>query len=145
MPHACMYHAPPAPCCLHHWLPSAHEYEYTRCASPIDGMQVALAVGLLIVGTVLLFTGVGLYFSSNPQAHGQYVCAPFISVGPLQGNVLPSAGLQVTVTLPMHLPAGTPLIIVGSLTFLPGFYYSRIAYLAWRGYRGYSLNLIPDF
>lgn len=37
-----------------------------------------------------------------------------------------------------------PMLIIGCIAFLPGFYHSRIAYLAWRGYRGYSMNMIPD-
>eukprot|EP00051_Salpingoeca_urceolata_P032805 m.17516 g.17516 ORF g.17516 m.17516 type:complete len:124 (-) comp5477_c0_seq1:91-462(-) len=37
------------------------------------------------------------------------------------------------------------LVIVGSLTFIPGSYHTWIAYKAWRGDRGYSFNDIPDF
>lgn len=29
--------------------------------------------------------------------------------------------------------------------FIPGFYHVRIAYYAWKGYRGYSFEDIPDF
>lgn len=36
------------------------------------------------------------------------------------------------------------LLVLGSITFLPGFYHTRIAYLAWKGVSGYSLNDIPD-
>ena len=38
-----------------------------------------------------------------------------------------------------------PLLILGSLMFIPGFYHVRIAYYAWKGYRGYSFEDIPDF
>ncbi|MEW5299914.1 MAG: hypothetical protein WDW38_002735 [Sanguina aurantia] len=75
-------------------------------ASPKPWKKISLAVALLVGGSVLLFTGVGLYVTGRP-------------------NVL-------------------PMLILGSLAFLPGFYYSRIAYLAWKGYHGYSLDLIPD-
>ena len=37
-----------------------------------------------------------------------------------------------------------PMLIIGSLVTCPGLYYSTIAFLAWRGARGYSLDLIPD-
>ncbi|XP_068745362.1 transmembrane protein 230-like [Montipora capricornis] len=38
-----------------------------------------------------------------------------------------------------------PLLILGSLMFIPGFYHVRIAYYAWKGYRGYSFEDIPNF
>ncbi|KFQ16736.1 PREDICTED: transmembrane protein 230 [Merops nubicus] len=38
-----------------------------------------------------------------------------------------------------------PVLIIGTLVFLPGFYHLRIAYCASRGYRGYSYDDIPDF
>lgn len=38
-----------------------------------------------------------------------------------------------------------PVLILGVLTFIPGFYHVRIAYYAWMGYRGYSFDDIPDF
>uniref|UniRef100_A0A8C6LUK9 Transmembrane protein 230 n=4 Tax=Nothobranchius TaxID=28779 RepID=A0A8C6LUK9_NOTFU len=38
-----------------------------------------------------------------------------------------------------------PIIIIGLLVFLPGFYHLRIAYYAAKGYRGYSYDDIPDF
>lgn len=39
---------------------------------------------------------------------------------------------------------GYGLIFLGCLTFLPGFYESRIAYYTWRGTPGYSYNMIPN-
>ncbi|KAK1800675.1 hypothetical protein P4O66_005880 [Electrophorus voltai] len=38
-----------------------------------------------------------------------------------------------------------PVLIIGVLIFLPGFYHLRIAYYASKGYRGYSYDDIPDF
>ncbi|XP_075711457.1 transmembrane protein 230 [Rhinoderma darwinii] len=40
---------------------------------------------------------------------------------------------------------GIPVLIIGVLVFLPGFYHLRIAYYASKGYRGYSYDDIPDF
>ncbi|CAF0825320.1 unnamed protein product [Adineta ricciae] len=37
-----------------------------------------------------------------------------------------------------------PLIVVGSLVFLPGFYHLRIAYWAWKGDKNFSFADIPD-
>ncbi|ONK70573.1 uncharacterized protein A4U43_C05F35100 [Asparagus officinalis] len=33
--------------------------------------------------------------------------------------------------------------VLGSLMFLPGFYYTRIAYYAYKGYKGFSFSNIP--
>ncbi|KAJ1060823.1 hypothetical protein K5549_020571, partial [Capra hircus] len=38
-----------------------------------------------------------------------------------------------------------PILIIGILVFLPGFYYQCIAYYASKSYWGYSYNDIPDF
>ncbi|EOY03547.1 Uncharacterized protein TCM_018661 isoform 1 [Theobroma cacao] len=37
------------------------------------------------------------------------------------------------------------LLILGILTFLPGFYETRIAYYSWRGAEGYRFASIPDY
>ncbi|CAF1062498.1 unnamed protein product [Rotaria sordida] len=37
-----------------------------------------------------------------------------------------------------------PLILVGTLIFLPGFYHLRIAYWAWKGDQNFSFADIPD-
>ena len=39
---------------------------------------------------------------------------------------------------------GTPMIIVGSICFLPGFYIVRIAYYSWKGDYGYTYHDIPS-
>ncbi|KAK2840982.1 hypothetical protein Q7C36_012561 [Tachysurus vachellii] len=44
-----------------------------------------------------------------------------------------------------HLERTIPVLIIGILVFLPGFYHLRIAYYAYKGYRGYSYDDIPDF
>ncbi|KAA8535698.1 hypothetical protein F0562_030701 [Nyssa sinensis] len=33
--------------------------------------------------------------------------------------------------------------ILGGVLFIPGFYYTRIAYYAYKGYKGFSFNNIP--
>ena len=37
-----------------------------------------------------------------------------------------------------------PLILIGTLVFLPGFYHLRIAYWAWKGDKNFSFSDIPD-
>ncbi|KAG3270781.1 hypothetical protein H1C71_023481, partial [Ictidomys tridecemlineatus] len=38
-----------------------------------------------------------------------------------------------------------PVLIIGILVFLPGFYHLHIAYYSFKGYQGYSYDDIPDF
>lgn len=38
-----------------------------------------------------------------------------------------------------------PVLIIGLLTFIPGFYHVRIAYYAYKKYEGYSYGDIPDY
>ena len=41
--------------------------------------------------------------------------------------------------------SATPFLILGAITFIPGFYHVRIAYYAFRGYKGYSFYDIPHY
>ena len=38
----------------------------------------------------------------------------------------------------------TPMLIIGSICFVPGFYMVRIAYHAWKGQYGFSYDDIPS-
>ncbi|CAN1748185.1 Transmembrane protein 230 [Linum perenne] len=40
---------------------------------------------------------------------------------------------------------GYGLLALGFLTFLPGFYETRLAYYSWRGAKGYRFASIPDY
>eukprot|EP00698_Gefionella_okellyi_P021955 TRINITY_DN720_c0_g2_i2.p1 TRINITY_DN720_c0_g2~~TRINITY_DN720_c0_g2_i2.p1 ORF type:complete len:111 (-),score=7.55 TRINITY_DN720_c0_g2_i2:265-555(-) len=40
---------------------------------------------------------------------------------------------------------GYALVVLGSITFIPGAYHVRIAYYAWKGYKGYEYSAIPKF
>ncbi|KAF8105740.1 hypothetical protein N665_0157s0303 [Sinapis alba] len=40
---------------------------------------------------------------------------------------------------------GYALLVLGILTFLPGFYETRIAYYSWRGAEGYRFAAIPSY
>ncbi|XP_013606374.1 PREDICTED: transmembrane protein 230-like [Brassica oleracea var. oleracea] len=39
---------------------------------------------------------------------------------------------------------GVFFIVFGCLVFIPGFYYTRIAYYAYKGYKGFSFSSIPS-
>ncbi|KAL7846945.1 hypothetical protein SRHO_G00219250 [Serrasalmus rhombeus] len=56
------------------------------------------------------------------------------------GSLLLAGSIEVT-----HRDRTIPVLIIGILIFLPGFYHLRIAYYASKGYRGYSYDDIPDF
>ncbi|CAF4593438.1 unnamed protein product [Rotaria sp. Silwood1] len=43
-----------------------------------------------------------------------------------------------------HTDRSWPLILIGLLVFLPGFYHIRIAYWAWKGDKNFSFADIPD-
>ena len=60
----------------------------------------------------------------------------------LFGSVLLGVGLDQWLTNPKG--HWVILAVLGSLTFLPGFYFSRIAFLAWRGYDGFSFSQLPN-
>ena len=59
------------------------------------------------------------------------------------GFILLAIGLSIYLT-GVERGTGIALLTLGSITFLPGFYHTRIAYFAWKGYEGYSLDDIPD-
>jgi hypothetical protein len=61
----------------------------------------------------------------------------------LAGAVMLTAGIVLWYEAPIDGLA-IALLVLGSICFLPGFYHTRIAYLAWKGVSGYSLNDIPD-
>lgn len=39
---------------------------------------------------------------------------------------------------------GIAFAVLGAFLFIPGFYYSRIAYYAYKGYKGFSFENIPS-
>jgi len=41
------------------------------------------------------------------------------------------------------LGTGIFFMILGIVMFIPGFYYTRIAYYAYKGYNGFSFSNIP--
>ncbi|KAL3743954.1 hypothetical protein ACJRO7_013238 [Eucalyptus globulus] len=71
--------------------------------------EIALAVSLLLVGTLGIVLGVLMasYRVGGDRTHGVFFA------------------------------------ILGSILFIPGFYYTRIAYYAYKGYKGFSFANIP--
>lgn len=52
------------------------------------------------------------------------------------------AGMVLWQTEGTHALIG--LWVLGLLVFIPGFYFTHIAYMVWKGRRGYSWDDIPD-
>nr|XP_046204584.1 transmembrane protein 230-like isoform X1 [Oncorhynchus gorbuscha] len=113
-----------------HGIPNT-KVRYSKLASDDDGYidlqfkksppkvpykAIALATGLFLIGSLL------------------------ITIGAL----LLAGYFEVTVSM-THADRTVPVLIIGILVFLPGFYHLRIAYYASKGYRGYSYDDIPDF
>lgn len=64
----------------------------------------------------------------------------------MRGREAPRADLTALGSLSLQeTDRAIPVLIIGILVFLPGFYHLRIAYYASKGYRGYSYDDIPDF
>ena len=38
-----------------------------------------------------------------------------------------------------------PVLLLGAIMFIPGIYHVRIAYYAYKGYDGFSYEMIPEF
>ncbi|KAI9597310.1 UPF0414 transmembrane protein C20orf30 [Syncephalis fuscata] len=62
-----------------------------------------------------------------------------------------SAGVIIGALIVSHIietddwkASGLPILILGSLIFIPGFYHVRLAFYAWKGYKGYDFDQIPD-
>eukprot|EP00775_Hariotina_reticulata_P002578 gene2578-2880_t len=63
----------------------------------------------------------------------------------LAGSAMLTAGICLWYKGTARDGSATALLVLGSVCFLPGFYHTRIAYLAWKGVQGYTLDSIPDF
>ncbi|CAI5666442.1 unnamed protein product [Oreochromis niloticus] len=109
---------------------SNNKVKYSRLAADDDGYidlqfkkpppkipykAIALAIFLFLIGSLLIIFGALLL-----------------------AEIIP-------VEVSLHPDRTIPVIIIGILVFLPGFYHLRIAYYAAKGYRGYSYDDIPDF
>lgn len=94
--------------------------------------NVCLAVLLLCLGCIMLITGVSLFLKDDPESSGE--CSR---------NKLSCAfpGEQQQYNKVVVGFAGMALMILGSVAFLPGSYYSWIAYQAWRR-REYAAELM---
>lgn len=61
------------------------------------------------------------------------------------GSGLLSGGLGALLAGPVGAgDTAVAMIVLGSLTFAPGAYFTRVAYLAYKGVEGYSMRDIPD-
>lgn len=89
--------------------------------------SILLAITLFLIGSLFLI--LGSLILTGYIAEG-YRCEKWISnlICPYKSS-----------------DRGIPLIVLGSITFIPGAFYTRLAYYAWKGYRGYDYSLIPQY
>lgn len=60
------------------------------------------------------------------------------------GGGLLAGGIGSLLTSGSGSGHGVAMTVLGSLTFVPGAFFTRVAYLAHRGVDGYSMRDIPD-
>ena len=58
--------------------------------------------------------------------------------------LLTIGGLMIGGILGDSSEGAIPLLVLGGIAFLPGFYHLRLAFYAWKGYLGYSYADIPS-
>lgn len=129
---------------------------YGQTSTETPWRSIYLAAGLLIAGVVLLFTGIGLW-ATDPDAHGRPRCAgpcsarsECPSVAHPMGLLMQCPGLPECAGSALRSKAsqiccaGLVLFVLGLVIFVPGAYFSRIAYYAYKGREGYSFDAIPN-
>ncbi|URE43508.1 hypothetical protein MUK42_02313 [Musa troglodytarum] len=82
--------------------------------------EIALAVGLLVLGALGVVLGIIM-----------------------AANEVGGDRTHVVIFLLLLVGLGVLIAILGSMLFIPGFYYTRIAYYAYKGYKGFSFSNIP--
>lgn len=108
--------------------------------------KVALAVFLCVAGAGLLSAGVGVWYTRPKDGTGAPWQDGSCRITSSSGSSASRASWRVSPAATRACAAAaTALLVLGCVCFLPGFYHTRIAYLAWKGVRGYSLDSIPDF
>ncbi|CAN9504813.1 unnamed protein product [Ophioblennius macclurei] len=106
---------------------SNHKVKYSRLAADEDGY-------------------IDLQFKKSPPRVPYKAIALAVFLFVLGSLLIIFGSLLLSGTIKVEHPDRTiPVIIIGLLVFLPGFYHLRIAYYAAKGYRGYSYDDIPDF
>ncbi|RWW00211.1 hypothetical protein BHE74_00005132 [Ensete ventricosum] len=106
--------------------------------------EIAFAVSLLVFGSLAIV--VGSIMAANriggDRAHGDYLLSLRILIFYLVG-FLPDPPFTPFLGWIWMVGLGVFFAILGSVLFLPGFYYTRIAYYAYKGYKGFSFDNIP--
>ncbi|XP_055400200.1 transmembrane protein 230 isoform X2 [Bubalus kerabau] len=115
------------------------DLQFKKSPPKIPYKAIALATVLFLIGAFLIIIG-------------SLLLAGYISKGILfsDNKMLLPLSLNKLLSDPMRwvwqgADRAVPVLIIGILVFLPGFYHLRIAYYASKGYRGYSYDDIPDF
>ncbi|RVW30276.1 Transmembrane protein 230 [Vitis vinifera] len=87
--------------------------------------EIALAVALLVFGTLGIILGILMVYNR---------------VGGDRAHAKRWSELNLDFFV---LDLGLFFAILGAILFIPGFYYTRIAYYAYKGYKGFSFSNIP--
>ncbi|XP_008322879.1 transmembrane protein 230a [Cynoglossus semilaevis] len=107
--------------------PSNNKVKYSRLAADDDGY-------------------IDLQFKKSPPKVPYKAIALAVFLFLIGSLLIIFGALLLTGTIEVeHSERTIPVIIIGILVFLPGFYHLRIAYYAYKGFRGYSYDDIPDF
>ncbi|KPP62515.1 UPF0414 transmembrane protein C20orf30-like [Scleropages formosus] len=131
------------------------DLQFKKSPPKVPYKAIALAAVLFLIGSVLIIIGALLLtgyievslrvctgrMTLRDAAVGSSLCC--IKVAVVIGRLHCFHGAFSS--LFQHPDRTIPVLIIGILVFLPGFYHLRIAYYAWRGYHGYSYEDIPDF
>lgn len=96
--------------------------------------EIALAIALLVTGTLGIILGIVMAYNhvGGDKAHG--TLTPPLSQFCFQFLSFLICGFWIS---------GLFFAILGAVLFIPGFYYTRIAYYAYKGYKGFSFANIP--
>ena len=111
--------------------------------------EIALAVSLLVFGTLGIIIGIFMAINhiGGDRAHGTFLA--FFTQYPLCVFLLWLFFVFWVwdyfdfSLLGLFFWLGVFFAILGSILFIPGFYYTRIAYYAYKGYKGFSFSNIP--
>ena len=86
-----------------------------------------------------------LYYTERPDKPPIKSIVLAILLFLIGSTLLTIGGLMIGGILGGDSGSAVPLLILGGITFLPGFYHVRLAFYAWKGYLGYSYRDIPGY
>lgn len=119
---------------------SKKQYEASEEFQP-PKFAILRAVVLFIIGSILIVSGVLLFTGHLEEKVRKQVLNRKKSLNIMHRKT--GFFTDFPITRRQYADRTWPVLVLGVLTFVPGFYYSRIAYYAYRRYPGYSFLQIP--